>query len=185
LIPSPARERVGPDIIAVTRPADPDQGSWDTSSQYIFNSFAAYIQPSLIGKHTDTTMATMGQHLMFESIGHPMVALMRLRAELESAFYHDGNFLSTAIFAHSASEVMLDLALMGMLFEEGRTAEGSVAWFNKPLKTRVLNEYHERLGGLWGSKGAGSVAVWIRDTLLLRHRVVHAGYRRNQSRVPG
>ena len=175
IIPSPARERIGPEIIAATRPADPEQGTFDTS-QYIYNLFAAHSQPSRVGKHTDITMVAMSEHITFESMGHPMIAPMRLQAELESAFYHDGNFISTVIFAHSASEVILDLGLMGMLFEEGRTAEESATCFNKPLKTRLLNEYHERIGGRWGSKGAGPVAVWLRDVLLIRHRVVHAGY---------
>jgi hypothetical protein len=175
VIPSPARERIGPDIIAAIRPADPEQGTFDTS-QHIFNVFAWNWLPARVGGHTNITMTAMSEHFRLESIRHPIITLMRLQAELESAFYHDGNFISTIIFAHSASEVILDLALMGMFFEEGRTPEESAAYFNKPLKARLLNEYHERIRGSWGTKGAGTVAVWLHDVLLIRHRVVHSGY---------
>jgi len=44
------------------------------------------------------------------------------------------------------------------------------------LKTRLLTEYHKRLGGSWDPEGTHPVATWLKDLLVLRHRVAHAGY---------
>lgn len=44
------------------------------------------------------------------------------------------------------------------------------------MKTRVLTEYHERLGGPWTPKGKKAVADWLQNLLVLRHRVAHTGY---------
>jgi hypothetical protein len=176
-MPSPARERLGPGIVAATRAADPAQGGWDTSPEYIINSFA--LQGSnhfIIGTQTRETLPKMGSYLAMVPLGHPVIALAHLQAELNNAMFHDGNFRAVLMFAHSASEVLMDIALMAMLFEEGRTADEAIASFAKPLKSRILTEYHDRLGGAWTPRGSNAVAVWLREVLLVRHRVAHAGY---------
>lgn len=176
LIPSPARERVGPVIISATRPANPDEGGWDPEIHNVINFFATYRQPVLRGDHKPTTMTAMAEYVFYESIGHPSLALGSVQNEMDVALYHDGNFRSAVMSAHSASEVLLDAALMGMLFEESRDPETAVSAFDKPLKSRLLIEFPERLGGAWSPQGSNTVAVWIRDLLTLRHRVAHAGY---------
>ena len=65
---------------------------------------------------------------------------------------------------------------MGMQYEEGLAPEDAVTYFAKPLKTRLLNEYHDRLGGAWNSQGSTEVAVWLRDVRRVRNLVAHAGY---------
>jgi hypothetical protein len=65
---------------------------------------------------------------------------------------------------------------MGMLFEEGLPPEDAAGIFERPLKTRILSEYHDRLGGAWTPRGSKPVALWIRDLLELRHRVAHSGH---------
>lgn len=80
------------------------------------------------------------------------------------------------MLAHSASEVLLDMALTGMLFEEGIDPEAAAHSFDRPLKSRLLIEYCERLGGVWNSKGSNAVASWMRNLLTLRHHVAHTGY---------
>jgi hypothetical protein len=176
MIPSPSRERVGPLIIAVTRTADPGQGGWDEQRYEIINYFATHRQPILIGTQSRSTMMEMTNYLTFEDIGHPSIAIMQLQADLNTAFYQEGNSRSTVMFAYTASEVLLDTALMGMLYEEGRSPEEAAIVYDKPLKTRILTEYHDRIGGSWTPKGSHPVAVWLRDLLLIRHRVAHAGY---------
>jgi hypothetical protein len=176
-IPSPARERLGPGIIAATRAADPAQGGWDAPADYVINTFALQGQQSFIaGKHTPETLKEMANYLVLESLGHPVIALGHLQFELDSAMFHDGNFRAVLMFAHSASEIMMDTALMAILFEEGRSAEEAVASFAKPLKTRILTEYHDRLGGAWAPRGSNAVATWLQNVLLMRHRVAHGGY---------
>jgi len=176
-IPSPARERLGPGVVAATRAADPDQGSWDKPAIYVINFFATQGQGAfIVGTHTPETLKEMSRYIEFASFGHPAIALGHLQAEMNNAMFHDGNFRAVLMFAHSASEIMMDTALMAMLFEENKTAGEASASFARPLKTRILTEYHDRLGGSWTPQGSNSVAVWLRDVLLVRHRVAHAGY---------
>jgi hypothetical protein len=118
----------------------------------------------------------MSQYGFYEQIGHPALALGSLQNEMDVALYHDGNFRSAVMLAHSASEVLLDVALIGMLYEETCDLEVAVRFFDKPLKSRLLIECSGRLGGAWSAKGSNAAAVWIRDLLMLRHRVAHAGY---------
>jgi hypothetical protein len=176
-IPSPSRERLGPGIVAATRAADPDQGGWDVPATYVLNTFAMQGSGRFIaGTHTPETLPQMSEYMRLASLGHPVVALGNLQSELDNAMFHDGNFRAVLMFAHSASEILLDTALMAMLFEEGKTAEETVVSFGKPLKSRILTEYHDRLGGSWAPQGSNTVAVWLRDVLLVRHRVAHAAY---------
>ncbi|HEY6315851.1 MAG TPA: hypothetical protein VIY52_34290 [Streptosporangiaceae bacterium] len=176
-IPSPARERLGPAILAATRPADPDQGSWDAPAQFVINHFATQSgQHFTVGTQTSDTFRKMTDYLALSQAGHPSLALGNLQRELNNALFHTGSFRAVLMFAHSASEMLLDTALMAILFEEGKTAQEAVASFGKPLKTRMLTEYHDRLGGAWTPHGSNAVAAWLRDVLLVRHRVVHAGY---------
>lgn len=176
MIPVPVRERVGPMVISVTRPANPDDGGWDPEADFVVNVFATHRQPLLKGGHTPTTMAAIAEYVYYEEIGHPTLALGSIQNEMDVALYHHGNFRGTVLAAHSASEVLLDVALMGMLYEEKQSSENAARVFDKPLKTRLLNEYHKRLGGSWGPQGSTEVAVWLRDLLSLRHQVAHAGY---------
>jgi hypothetical protein len=160
-IPAPARERIGPTITAATRHADPANGGWDSPADYVMNLFASWHQAVLHGTEQPDTMKRMGTYLRLESMDHPSIPSMQVQADLDSAFFHEGNFRATAIFAHSASEVLLDIALMGILFEEGKLARDAVShFFNRPLKTRLLTDFHERIGG-----GLGHPAAIMRSTI--------------------
>jgi hypothetical protein len=176
LIPAPSRERVGPMIISATRSPNPAQGvDWEVTS--VINSHAVARQPMLKGERDSSYLAkAMTEYLYYESIGDPALAIGNLQNEMDVALYHDGNYRGTVMSAHSASEVLMDTALMAMLFEEGKTPEVSGSIFDKPLKSRLLTEYHERLGGSWTPQGSNAVAEWLRDVLSMRHRVAHAGY---------
>jgi len=174
---SPARERLGPAIIAATRAADPDQGGWDSPARYVINIFAAYGGNGFVrGAHSPHTFENMSTYLSLAAAHHPILAIGSLQHELQQAMYVDGNFRAVAIFAHSASEILMDAALMAMLFEENKSPADTAMTFTRPLKTRVLCDYHDRLGGTWTPRGSNAVATWIRDVLLIRHQVVHAGY---------
>jgi hypothetical protein len=176
-IPGAARERLGPWIVAATRAADPDQGGWDHPAVHVLNTFATPGAGHFIsGTQTPETLGEMGNQLRLEYLGHPSVAIGHMQKALDSSLFYDGNFRAVLMFAHSSSEIMMDLALMAMLFEEGKSAAEAASRFATPLKTRILTEYHNRLGGSWSPKGSGAVAAWIRDVLVIRHRVAHAGY---------
>jgi hypothetical protein len=176
LIPSPARERLGPAIVAATRPADPADGGWDAPAYDVINTFAVAGQPALRGGDGPNTLARVAKFLDYEAAGHPVLPLAHLQADMDSAFYHEGNFRAAILFAHSSSEVLLDIALTAMSFEEHLPLEDVLRSFDKPLKTRLLTEYHERLGGRWLPTGNGAVANWMSRVLRVRHLVAHGGY---------
>lgn len=174
---SAAREQLGPGIIAATRPADPSQGVWDSPAEYVINAFASYGGNGFVmGSHTPSTYENMSNYFTLESSHHPALVIGRVQAELEYAMFRAGNFLSVLMFAHSASEIMMDASLMAMQFEEGTTPEDAAMIFMRPLKTRILSEYHNRLGGAWSTETSNPVGRWLNDVLLIRHQVAHAGY---------
>jgi len=173
---APARERLGPVIIGATRAANPDEGGWDTPCHDVLNTFALYGNQGILRPPSDSVMDEMGRVLFLQGINHPMIPLMDLQTDLNTAFHLDGDFRATVIFSHCASEILLDTAILGMLFEEGRSPTDAARIFDKPLKTRLLTEYHERLGGTWTVSGTKPVARWLRDLLRMRHRVAHSGY---------
>jgi len=176
-IQAPARERIGPTIVGATRPADPALGGWDAPAHSIINTFATSGWPMLRGKEEyPSTSEKMLAWLQLDSIDYPVVAIAHLQAELDTAFGHQGNFRAAVMFAHSASEVLLDTALMAMLFEEGQTPAEAASMYDAPLKTRLLTKYHDRLGGVWSATGDNAVSTWINNLLKLRHRVAHTGY---------
>jgi hypothetical protein len=175
-MPSPARERLGPAIAAVTRAADPSQGGWDSPAQYVVNSFATQgARHFIVGTQSPETLKRMAEYVTLTSRGHPSVAVINLQADLDNAMF-DGNFRVVLMFAYTASEILLDLSLMGMLFEEGKSAAEGVTFFAKPLKTRLLAEYHDRLGGAWNPRNSDAVSGWLRSVREVRNRVAHAGY---------
>lgn len=174
---SPAREQLGPGIIAATRPADPNKGGWDSPARYVINVFATYGGNGFVmGSHSPSTYKNMSTYLALESSRHPVAVLGRIQSELQHAMFREGNFLAALMFAHSASEIMMDAALMAMQFEDEMSPEDAARAFIKPLKTRILSEFHDRLGGTWSTETSNPVGIWIRDVLLIRHRVAHAGY---------
>lgn len=175
-MPSPARERLGPVIVAATRAADPAMGGWDAPAQYVINNFATQgARDFIVGTQQPDTLQKMTDYSRLAAKGHPSIVLGHLQAELDNAMF-DGNFRVVLLFAYTASEMLMDLALMGMAFEEGQSAEESGARFAKPLKTRLLTEYHDRLGGAWSPQGSSDVAAWLRAVREVRNRVAHAGY---------
>ena len=177
LIANPARERLGPAIVAATRAADPAQGSWDAPARYVINSFATHGGNGFVrGGHSPQTMQKMSSYLKLARDRHPILPIGSMQQDLQHAMYIEGNFRAVIIFAHSATEILMDLALMALLFEENANPKDAVMKFARPLKTRLLSDYHDRLGGAWGSQGSHPVAIWIRDVLTIRHQVVHTGY---------
>jgi len=171
-----ARERLGPEIMATTRAADPDEGGWDEPAEYYLNAFATKSRYFIAGTQTSQTLPAMAHHIRLAARGYPPLVVGNLQADLDNALFSNGDFRAVLMFAYSASEILMDLALMAMLFEEGKTAQMAAASFTSPLKTRILTDYHDRLGGSWGPKGSGAVATWLQHVLLVRHQVAHGGY---------
>lgn len=80
------------------------------------------------------------------------------------------------ILANTSCEVLLDVVLALLVWEDEVSIEDAVPVF-EPGKTlrRINQSLAPRLGGNWSTKN-GAVGTWYEATYRLRHRVVHAGY---------
>jgi hypothetical protein len=113
--------------------------------------------------------------------GNPQVAVMEVQADAQAALYQTGDFRSAVMLTYTASEVLLDSVLMGLLWEEGKSPEEAAQLFHSPLLSRVRSQYHDRLRGNWQATRSDSpVGRWREQCVLVRHRVAHAGFEPEQ-----
>lgn len=80
------------------------------------------------------------------------------------------------ILANTSCEVLLDVILALLMWEEGLVVENVAGAFEdgKVLR-RITQELAPRLKGDW-STDRGAVGHWYRSAYRLRHRVIHGGY---------
>ncbi|QGN58860.1 hypothetical protein [Nostocoides sp. HKS02] len=171
----PARERLGPFILAGTRPAELSGDSWDHPPYQVLNVFALAGQPGIRRTATEAEIRRMSTYLHQKARRYPITAVLELQADGEAALEIAGDFRSSVMLYYSAGEVFLDLALMLMLWEEGKAASEAALVFDPPLLVRVRTEYHTRLGGNWQPQGRSAVAEWRANLVQMRHQVAHAG----------
>lgn len=108
----------------------------------------------------------------------PFWPVADLRREAQAALELRGDYRGSVLASATSAEVLLDTILLHLLWTEGVAATEAASLFaDTGLAYRVKSEYHPRLKGDWDVSGSGAVADWYRNTALLRHRVVHAGYR--------
>jgi hypothetical protein len=108
--------------------------------------------------------------------GHPGAPCTELRLESRLAHQRYGAYRESVILAHTAVEVLLDAVLGLMLWEDGVEPENAAAVvFSGDASTRLLREFHPRLGGNWKGNGSGAVARYLTVLAPLRHRTVHLG----------
>ncbi|MFD7655060.1 hypothetical protein ACFV4N_13875 [Actinosynnema sp. NPDC059797] len=113
-----------------------------------------------------------GNHLQ----GTPISTYLDLDREAGIALIRLGNTRSSVVMAAAAAEVILNLSLLMMLWEEGKTPEDVAKNWSDGLAGRVKSEYGCRLGGSWDQADSGTIGDWSRHVAGVRHRVVHAGY---------
>lgn len=109
--------------------------------------------------------------------GHPLGIYVQRTIDAQRAHAVEGDFRTSVSEAYTASEILLDGVLGLLLWEEGADAVQSAEPFNESLSKRMRTHLPGRLGGNWMTSGSGIVDTWSTKTALLRHRVVHAGYR--------
>ena len=171
----PARERLGPNILGSTRPADPSHGGWDDQGSMVVNSYATYRPVAMPLLEPSQFVQQMESITVQLSVGHPGVAVVELKADAKVALHQAGDFRSAVMLLHTASEVMLDAVLMTLCWEEGMSPEVAALEFTAPLMSRVRMKYHDRLGGDWTTKSNSTVQQWRTRLVLLRHAVAHRG----------
>jgi hypothetical protein len=87
-----------------------------------------------------------------------------------------GEDAQAVILANTSCEVMLDVLLALLMWEDGEPMEKAVPAFEEgKILRRIKQELTPRLKGNW-SFDSGAVGDWHRATYKMRHRVVHGGY---------
>ncbi|MDP8975631.1 MAG: hypothetical protein M3N28_04560 [Actinomycetota bacterium] len=130
------------------------------------------------GPLDDRLKEAFGQVLHEFSAGSAFAPYAELRREAWVQRDYEGNTRVAVMLAGTSGEVFLDTLLLHLMWEESTSPEEAAQVFEDRQwhRTRVLSEYHPRLGGLWRDVGAGAVARYLSEVVQLRHRVVHAGY---------
>jgi hypothetical protein len=106
----------------------------------------------------------------------PLSAYLELDREAAISLMRAGNKRNCVVMAATSAEVILNLALLLMQWEEGMTPEQSAKSWKDGLVRRVKVEYGNRIGGSWDTAGTGAIGAWDKHVANVRHRVVHAGY---------
>lgn len=110
--------------------------------------------------------------------GNPLMLALEGFLEARRALEVEGDYAGAVVLAETASEVAVDGVLALLLWESGVEPEDAAGRFEEGKVTRrVRNDLPALLGGDWRLEGTGAAAVWFRDAVRLRHRVVHGGYR--------
>ena len=111
-----------------------------------------------------------------EERGNPLSLWRERWIEARRAHLVLGEEGQAVILANTSCEVLLDVVLALLMWEDEVSIEDAVSVF-EPGKTlrRINKELVPRLGGNWSTKN-GSIGTWYEATYRLRHRVVHAGY---------
>jgi hypothetical protein len=177
-IPAPALERLGPTMIMGTRPADPSLGGWEGPAVVVHSN------PAIAGHHGlppppgPNVAQRVLQFLALEELDGSLSALAELQRDAGTALFQYGDFRGAAMLSYTASEVVLDLVLAAMCWEEGLSPNEAADLFGIPLVPRVRSHFHNRLHGAWDLDKPGSeLCSWRTDCVLLRHQVSHAGIR--------
>lgn len=112
-------------------------------------------------------------------LGNPLLRALEGFVEARRALDVEGDYAAAVVLAETASEVFVDGVIALLLWELGVDPHEAAGRFEVGKVTRrVRTDLPTLLGGLWRLDGGNGVAeTWMRDTVRLRHRVVHGGYR--------
>ena len=108
----------------------------------------------------------------------PFVIYADLRREAQSQMHLGGDRRMALVALASAGEVLLDTALLHMLWEEHTSPPTAAEYFDRSVghTARVSRHFPNRLGGGWDPGSRTPAGQYLRDLVRLRHRVIHAGH---------
>jgi hypothetical protein len=144
---------------------------------------ATWSQKRVPDEIDDDGLLRVRAYLLCEMLDHPGSILGEIQSDARAALQVQGDYRAAILLAHSASEVMLDLVLMLMMWEEDLTPEAAAPVFLRSLLDRVRSQYHSRLGGDWKTDETTIVGRWREKLVLQRHLVAHGGYRPSQQQA--
>lgn len=114
-----------------------------------------------------------------------LYADLRREATVQRRF--GGNNRMALVALATAGEVLLDTALLHMLWEEHAAPPAAARYFdrNEGHTARVARYFPPRLGGGWDSGSKSPAGAYLRELVRLRHRVVHAGHEPTTNEIEG
>lgn len=113
--------------------------------------------------------------------GNPMLLWRERIIEARRANEVSGESAQAVLLANTSAEVMLDVILALLLWEEdARPCELTAIFEEGKVARRLTAEFPKRLKGNW-STGTGAVGDWYRSAYKVRHRVIHSGYTPTQA----
>lgn len=119
--------------------------------------------------------------------GAPFLTYADLRREAMVQRAFDGNNRMALVALAASGEVLLDTALLHMLWEEHVPPEAAARYFdhNQGHTARVRKNFSERIGGSWDPDAKTAAGRYLRELVRLRHQVVHAGHEPTAAEIDG
>lgn len=160
-----------------------DGDVWSNFSMYQLhsNDVVRYAPATL----DEEGVSRLGHFLRATVRSEPLISYLDLRAEAERLLEREGDTRTSVIMLAASCEVLLDLLLLAMLWEDGSSAEVAADVFSNGngIASRVKKLYAERIGGTWNLVQSGPVKNWLDSVADLRNRCVHGGYRPTPDRA--
>ncbi len=115
----------------------------------------------------------------------PFQTYADIRREALVQRHFDGNHRLAVVSLATAGEVLLDSALLHMLWEEHVEPAEAARYFDRGVghSSRVARNFPQRLGGGWDAESGSPAGRYLQDLVRLRHRVVHAGHEPTDSEL--
>ena len=108
--------------------------------------------------------------------GNPLHLWRERFIEARRARHVHGDTAQTITLANTSCELLLDVTLALLMWEQGIPVAQAAALFEEgKVLRRLTAELTPRLKGNW-STDQGAVGAWYTDLYKKRHRVVHGGY---------
>jgi hypothetical protein len=125
----------------------------------------------------DEQLADVYRHLGAISAGDPLVPYHDRVVDSIHALERLGDTANAIILRQLSIEILLDVLLAMLAWEEGATPENAAEeLFALPLTRRIREAFPGRLGGSWALDASTEVGRWFRGLYELRGRVIHGGY---------
>lgn len=164
---------------------DPVTDTWDPIQLFMVNEALARAlsPPKLLD---DNALFQLQMRLERMSAQSPFLTFAERAFAAQRAYRIDGDYASTVLNGYTAGEVLFDTVLLTMAWEELAfrdpptvTKDEIVSWFadRATLESRVRRQFHLRVRGWHAQRQTGPIHDWFDEVALIRHRVVHAGYR--------
>jgi hypothetical protein len=124
-------------------------------------------------------LSRLGSFLQASARSEPIYGYLELQAEAGGLMFREGDTRTSVIMAATACEVILDLFLLALLWEQSVSASEAADLFKKEntISRRVRKLYHPRVGGNWHVDQDGPIRKWFEEVANLRNRCAHSGYR--------